>query len=244
MKKVKGIKTFNSVEIQYYKELLAFRRQIMNAFNKNINIKSFADADLTQKQQINNFSRIITQIIASNKIADKMGLLMYRFFNTQIKSNLTQSGFELDLESYYKSDRQVLDNLITNSEEYIKKYGEDIATWLRTEIRTNYLQGKTSVELKEQIQERFSVDKNKAKLIARNESSTFMGAMEKKRFQDLGVEEAIWQTVGDERVRSSHKHLNGKKFKLDKGLYNEKTNEFVFPKSEINCRCFSNYLIE
>lgn len=76
---------------------------------------------------------------------------------------------------------------------------------------------------------------NRIKLIARNETSSINASINKRRQENLGVEEFKWVTSRDERVRESHARLNGKVFSWDDlpivdGIQTS-------PGQPINCRC-------
>lgn len=53
---------------------------------------------------------------------------------------------------------------------------------------------------------------NRAKFVARNEVSTALGEISKTQQEDAGIELYEWQTSEDERVRDTHRNLNGKIF--------------------------------
>jgi len=46
-------------------------------------------------------------------------------------------------------------------------------------------------------------------------TSKLNSSLNQQRSQNLGVEEYVWRTAGDERVRDSHKSENGKTFGWD-----------------------------
>lgn len=91
----------------------------------------------------------------------------------------------------------------------------------------------------QEIQKRFGMTSRRAKLIARDQTSKLNASLTKLRQQELGVEEYIWQTAGDERVRASHKAHDGKKFRWDH-LPKETGN----PGNDINCRCVAIPVLE
>ena len=53
---------------------------------------------------------------------------------------------------------------------------------------------------------------------------------------DAGIEEYIWSTTGDERVRDSHRELNGKKFRWDTPPENS-DGRACHPGEDYQCRC-------
>jgi SPP1 gp7 family putative phage head morphogenesis protein len=71
----------------------------------------------------------------------------------------------------------------------------------------------------------------RAKLIARDQISKYNGQLNQTRQTALGLSKYRWQTSGDERVRDTHKALNGKIFSWDNPP------SVGHPGDEINCRC-------
>lgn len=84
----------------------------------------------------------------------------------------------------------------------------------------------------------------RAKFIARNEVGTALGALNKERQESAGIDLYEWQTAEDERVRTSHRKLDGRIFSWDEpppgSPYKQaKVPNFnpVIPGQDYNCRC-------
>ena len=61
---------------------------------------------------------------------------------------------------------------------------------------------------------------------------------------EAGFNEAIWVHVpGTYTSRVSHIHMNGKKFRLDEGMYDEDVGYNVMPGELINCRCVYKLIV-
>jgi SPP1 gp7 family putative phage head morphogenesis protein len=72
------------------------------------------------------------------------------------------------------------------------------------------LQGGLRVEaIEQQIREKTKATANKARLIARDQVSKANSQLTKLRQEDLGVSKYVWRTSKDERVRDSHKVMEG-----------------------------------
>ena len=78
-----------------------------------------------------------------------------------------------------------------------------------------FSKGRTPAAISADIQRRFGVTKSKANLLARDQVGTLSADLTRVRQQSAGVEEYIWSSSGDERVRECHRELNGKKFRYD-----------------------------
>lgn len=59
------------------------------------------------------------------------------------------------------------------------------------------------------IQKRFEISSRHAKMIARDQTAKLNSSLARLRQESVGVTEYIWQTSGDDRVRKSHKVLDG-----------------------------------
>lgn len=198
-----------------------------------------------QDVQVDVFNQVSNILIAnqSKTIPIIMNRQLFLYFNKNFIKNI-KASFDLDLNILYNQERELIDQLTKKSGTYIKKYGDDMASWLSANVRDNWIKGGSQTNLEKEIASRFQVDKNRAKLIARNETSSFIGAVELERCRNLGIEYGIWRTMEDSRVRPDHQVLEGVKFKLNKGAFDKKTESWIFPKSEINCRCTAKYIIE
>lgn len=86
------------------------------------------------------------------------------------------------------------------------------------------------------------ISERRAKFIARDQTSKFSSALNQERMKQVGVTEYRWRTARDERVRSRHRQLHGKTFKLSEPpTINGKR---VHPGEDFNCRCIMEPIIK
>jgi SPP1 gp7 family putative phage head morphogenesis protein len=97
--------------------------------------------------------------------------------------------------------------------------------------------GKTVPELRERIEERLEVSRNKADLLARDQVLTLNAQISHGRMQAAGITHAIWCSSKDERTRPSHAEADGQEFEIAEGLLVD--DEKVLPGDPILCRCVS-----
>lgn len=93
--------------------------------------------------------------------------------------------------------------------------------------------GRLHTDVAKEINERLRVQKNRAKLIARDQVGKFYSSVTTTRHMALGVTHFFWHTVGDERVRPEHAAIHGDRFKYPDGHATE-----GLPGQPILCRCF------
>lgn len=128
---------------------------------------------------------------------------------------------------------------------YIRDFSKQSIVALREAVEDNALEGYRFDKLVEQIRHRYGVTANKAKFLARQETSLFMAKYRKQRFTQSGVIRYKWRTAHDERVRDSHKHLDGIVFSYDHPPITDRTTgERNNPGEDFNCRCVDVPLLE
>lgn len=96
---------------------------------------------------------------------------------------------------------------------------------------------KTVADLRDTIEERLEVSRNKADLLARDQVLTLNSQISHERMRAAGIDEAYWVSAGDERVRESHAEMDGELFEIDDPP--EVDGEKVLPGEPVNCRCIS-----
>lgn len=116
-------------------------------------------------------------------------------------------------------------------EEHFKK--------IETIVFTGTTQGSTAGSMIQQIMKTGRTAVKRAKLIARDQTSKLNSALNQQRQQNLGVEEYIWRTAGDDRVRGSHSNKNGKIFRWDRP-----PKDTGHPGQDIQCRCVAQPIIK
>ena len=122
-------------------------------------------------------------------------------------------------------------NLISSiPDEYFKK--------IETIVFNGTTRGNKASSMIKQIQETYYVTNNRAKLIARDQTSKLNAALTQQRSENLGVTEYIWRTSGDDRTRETHKRNNGKVFK-----WSNPPKETGHPGQDIQCRCVAQPII-
>jgi SPP1 gp7 family putative phage head morphogenesis protein len=95
--------------------------------------------------------------------------------------------------------------------------------------------GAPAREIISNIRETYPVTMNRARLIAFDQIGKFNGAIDKVRFENLGVEKYRWRTQGDLRVRPEHEELEGEVRSWD---------DSPIPGQEIRCRCWAEPVLD
>ena len=120
---------------------------------------------------------------------------------------------------------------------YIKGWTEKSIVRLRERVAQSGFQGNRASTLVKGIETDFQVSLNKAKFLARQETSLLMSQYREERYKSAGVQKYRWITAGDVRVRGYHKRLNGKIFTWDNPPVVDATGHRAHPGQDYNCRC-------
>lgn len=108
------------------------------------------------------------------------------------------------------------------------------------EVMRSIQTGRGMADLQPFLEKRYSITKNRAALIARDQTSKATTAINQARMQGLGVKKFKWlHSAGGKEPRPLHKNvLNGNVYSFDDlPVIDERTGERGLPGQLINCRC-------
>lgn len=99
-------------------------------------------------------------------------------------------------------------------------------------------QGLHHTVIASQLEDRFKLSKKRAALIATDQTGKLNGELNAIRQQNLGVRRYRWSTSKDERVRASHRALEGTIQRWDKPpVVDPRTGARGHPGQPVRCRC-------
>jgi SPP1 gp7 family putative phage head morphogenesis protein len=242
------MKTPRSPEVRYRKQLLLLVSSLNNDIRTTIVplLKQFqseyvndayaksleAAFDMLRKSysDINENAKIVSNSFVTNS-SDTNKRRFYSAVNEAVGVNLQSVVQNEGLEDILVATTRENVSLIRSiPEEYFKK--------IESIVFTGTTQGSTAGSMIKQIQKTGKTTASRAKLIARDQSSKLNSALTQQRSKNLGVEEYIWRTSGDERVRDDHRSKNGKIFRWD-----DPPKDTGHPGQDIQCRCVAQPII-
>lgn len=117
----------------------------------------------------------------------------------------------------------------------IKNFTDKEIIKLRESVEKNLFTGlDNNQSLVSFIQKEFNTTLHKARFLARNETKLFVMNYNLAEFKQIGVTQYIWRTSHDERVRESHKLMDGKVVDIDTPPTETGGKHAGF---DYNCRC-------
>ncbi len=133
---------------------------------------------------------------------------------------------------------QLKDDYTENLDLYIQKWHDEQILRLRKKVSENVQQGFRAENLIADIQAEKKVSYNKAKFLAKQETSLMVSKYRQVRYEDAGINRYMWSTSRDQRVRHDHRELQGKIFRFDQPPVTDKnTGARNNPGEDFNCRC-------
>lgn len=175
------------------------------------------------------------RIVASEFVGNTDTVNRNRFYKS------IEDAIGIDLGAAIQNE-DLADILVSSTREnvaLIRSIPEEYFKKIETIVFTETTQGSSASSMIKQIQKLNNSTHNRAKLIARDQTSKINSVITQQRSQNLGIEEYIWRTAGDDRVRDSHYRNNGKVFRWD-----DPPKDTGHPGRDIQCRCVAQPIIK
>jgi SPP1 gp7 family putative phage head morphogenesis protein len=167
-----------------------------------------------------------------------------RNLNRQLSSAIGQ-GLSLDIVGNEDWIKRAVAEFTAENVALIKSIPDVFFSDLERRLTRAIADGSRWEDLAATIEDRYDVTEARARLIAKDQINKLVGDLNRLRQQDLGIEEFIWRTMGDERVRTDktagpdmgHVERNGKQYSWDDPPEGET------PGEPVNCRCYAEPVI-
>ncbi len=206
-------------------------------------VQSAIDVSLVKFQSVaDKVLRKLDAIIPA-EIADKVSLdglfdaTLWKV-NGDIKKSL--KGITIAPELTKEGRQRIAKEYSENLQLYIKDFTEKEIIKLRKDIKARAFDGYRYETMVQKIVRSYGVSQNKAKFLARQETSLLMTKFKQVRYEDAGVNEYKWSCVkGSPKhpVRPMHKILDGTIHRWDNPPKVNEKGERKHPGQDYNCRC-------
>jgi SPP1 gp7 family putative phage head morphogenesis protein len=159
--------------------------------------------------------------------------------NKQFQSTTQKvTGKDLEIPLNPRFSDAMKEAYTQNLELYINKWHDEAVLRLRRKVAKNVEQGFRAENLIETIQSEKKVSYNKAKFLAKQETSLMVSKYRQIRYEDIGIKKYMWSTSRDVRVRHDHAELQGKIFRFDQPpVTDHSTMARNNPGEDYGCRC-------
>lgn len=181
-------------------------------------------------EELRNKSIIYVSTTKARKIANEFVRNIRKFSIKQVDDQVKAiAGVRPTLRNPKLSNavQSTLDENVRLIKTIPKKYHDEV----ERVIHEGVVKGQSMDEITKNVYDAGRKTTNNARLIARDQSGNISMAVTKHRQKQLGLQHFIWRTVGDDRVRESHKSRNGRRYSWKDGAGGE------YPGGPIQCRC-------
>lgn len=160
--------------------------------------------------------------------------------NAQATEDLKNTGIILDVTP--ELSQNIINDYTNNLNIGIKNWEPKQTERLRGMVEKNILSGYNRLELIDQIATEYRISKDKAKFLARQETTLLTSTVRDSRYQGAGVIKFRWSATGgkegDGRTRMLHRLHHGKiYFYSSPPIIDERTGERGTPGKAYGCRC-------
>ena len=105
--------------------------------------------------------------------------------------------------------------------------------------------GRDLASLYKEIRSRYNLTKKRAALIARDQNNKATATLLRVRQLEVGITEAIWvHSTAGKKPRPTHVANSGRVYDVAKGWFDPAIRKYIWPGTEINCRCVSRPVVK
>lgn len=153
-------------------------------------------------------------------------------------TKVTPESLKIPNEMNAQQKKEIHDEYIANMDLAIKGWADEAVERLRVRVDENVNEGFRADVMRDILMSEYGITKNKAKFIARQETSLLVSKYREKRYDAAGLTQYQWSTSQDERVRKDHKDLNNRIFRWDSPpIVDKATGRRANPGCDYGCRC-------
>jgi SPP1 gp7 family putative phage head morphogenesis protein len=249
---LKEINAVRSFGFKYDKRLKGFR--IPNLERLPIDVQQAVGTAVTTNiragenliNALDNLDSVLDQnLLTFEKKAEKIYEQIISDVTKRADKSLKKKVPTIDLSPKISRSKFFAENFTNNLNLPIKNFSQKEVSVLRKFMKEQVAKGFRASDAEKFIVKRFGVAKNKAKFLAKQETSLATTAIREERYRDAGAKRYVWQTSNNSRVREDHKDLNDKVFFFDDPpVVNRATGKRANPGQDYGCMCVAKPIIE
>lgn len=160
-----------------------------------------------------------------------------------LKKILKESGISVEFQMT-AAQRDIAQATVNQSVGLIKTIGQQHMAKVEQAVMRSVQTGRDLGALTKDLREIAGVSERRAAFIAKDQNNKATAAFTRARQIESGITEAVWLHSSAGKVpRPAHVAMNGKRYDVAKGMWDEDEREWVFPGSLINCRCLAKSVV-
>lgn len=181
------------------------------------------------------------------KAFDEAAVKLAEYFATQasqrsdaaLKKILKDGGIAIEFEMT-PAMRDVFKSTVEQNVALIKSIPEQYLGRVEQIVQQSVQSGRDIGYLAKELEKQFGVTKRRAAFISRDQNNKATGALNRARYLEIGIEEAIWlHSGGGREPRPTHLKAGREqaRFNVAEGWYDPHEGRHITPGELINCKC-------
>jgi uncharacterized protein with gpF-like domain len=159
----------------------------------------------------------------------------------QLKGTLDRAGFSVPFKAT-PAMNDAFQAVVSENVGLIKSIASQHLGDVERLVASSVQNGRDLGALTDELERRYSLTRNRAAFIARDQNSKATSAMDRARKLSLGITKSKWRhSGGGHHPRQSHVDADGKIFETAKGCMID--GEYIFPGELPNCGCLGQAVI-
>lgn len=185
---------------------------------------------------------------AAKRLGEYFATSVNKRSDAALRSILKDSGFSVKF-TMTRAMNDVMQATIGAQVELIKSIASEHLSEVQGLVMRSVQEGRDVGGLTKQLEERYGITRRRAALIARDQNNKATAAMQRVRYEELGITKAIWMHSGGGKeprpthVAFSQGRLNGPVYNVTEGWLDPAVNQRIWPGTLINCRCVSRPVV-
>ena len=252
-RRIRAVKPNPGIRASYRKAMASMIRQMHEDYLREIDalysaLEPRITGDATWRSPMERLDDLLTKlsdrwtkrfaVLASSLVPRTVKSIFSRVKDTR-RQTLKDMGFNIKISKSRVMDDRV-QALILASASDVQSIPATYAGRVAKAVSNSVVAGLDREALTQELHKGLGIELRKARHISRDQTNKATQAMAESTDESLGVTEGIWVHVpGRKMSRATHVAMNGKKFKLNEGLYDpdRKVRRNVKPGSLPLCAC-------
>jgi len=180
---------------------------------------------------------------ASTKIAWNFAAKNRDATTRQVVRTLTDAGFAVRAR-VPKAVQRSVEAVVAENVGLIKSIPQRYLTDVEAVVWDGVRSGNDMATVSQRLQQKYGIADRRAALIARDQNHKAKAAIERAQRLDAGITRAVWQhSHAGVEPRETHVAMNEQEYDVAQGMWDSAVQKYVWPGTEINCRCTDRAVI-
>lgn len=182
---------------------------------------------------------------AANDLAEHFAKDVAERSSASLRAILKKGGWTVRFKMT-RAMQDVLNATVAENVSLIRSIPQEFHTQIEGLVMRSVTAGRDLSTLSEELEARFKVPRRRAELIARDQNNKATAVFTRVRYQEMGIEYAIWlHSAGGKSPRKTHVANSGKRYKVSEGWFDPdpKVRKYIWPGFLINCKCVARPVV-